>query len=216
MKIYLSPSDQTGNLYAYGGTTEAAQCRRFADAAQRALERCGFEVKNNQTFDMYARVAESNRWNSDLHVCIHTNAFDGTVSGTRMFAFNTTGSGYKAAQAIFRRLAPITPGSSENLTARPGLYEIKVSNAPCVYIEVDFHDNVEAAKWLISHPTEIGEAICQGICDHFGVAYAAPGGAEDAALRWAREKGLLDGLDENGAVTGAQLMRVLYRLHGNA
>ena len=185
-------------------------------AAQRALERCGFEVKNNQTSDMYARVAESNRWNSDLHVCIHTNAFDGTVSGTRMFAFNTTGSGYKAAQAIFRRLAPITPGSSENLTARPGLYEIKVSNAPCVYIEVDFHDNVEAAKWLISHPTEIGEAICQGICDHFGVAYAAPGGAEDAALRWAREKGLLDGLDENGAVTGAQLMRVLYRLHGNA
>lgn len=119
MKIYLSPSDQTGNLYAYGGTNEAAQCRRFADAAQRALERCGFEVKNNQTSDMYARVAESNRWNSDLHVCIHTNAFDGTVSGTRMFAFNTTGSGYKAAQAIFRRLAPITPGSSENLTAQP-------------------------------------------------------------------------------------------------
>ena len=85
-----------------------------------------------------------------------------------------------------------------------------------MYIEVDFHDNVEAAKWLISHPTEIGEAICQGICDHFGVVYAAPGGAEDAALRWAREKGLLDGLDENGAVTGVQLMRVLYRLHGNA
>lgn len=163
MKIYLSPSDQTGNLYAYGGTNEAAQCRRFADAAQRALERCGFEVKNNQTSDMYARVAESNRWNSDLHVCIHTNAFDGTVSGTRMFAFNTTGSGYKAAQAIFRRLAPITPGSSENLTARPGLYEIKVSNAPCVYIEVDFHDNVEAAKWLISHPTEIPWQIASPI-----------------------------------------------------
>ena len=133
-KIYLSPSDQTANAYAYGGTNEAAQCRRFADAAQAALERCGFAVKNNQSGSMYDRAAESNRWEADLHVCIHTNAFDGTVSGTRMFAFNTTGSGYKAAQAIFRVLAPITPGRSENLTARPGLYEIRVTNAPCVYI----------------------------------------------------------------------------------
>lgn len=216
MKIYLSPSDQTGNLYAYGGTNEAAQCRRFADAAQKALERCGFEVRNNQTSDMYARVAESNRWDADLHVCIHTNAFDGTVSGTRMFAFNTTGSGYKAAQAIFRVLAPITPGRSENLTARPGLYEIKYSNAPCVYIEVDFHDNPEAAQWLISHPLEIGEAICRGICEYYGIQYRVPEAAEDAALRWARERGLLENVGQSEPVTVGQLMRILYRLHTGA
>ena len=211
-KIYLSPSDQTGNLYAYGNTNEAAQCRRFADAAQKALERCGFSVKNNQSGSMYERVTESNRWAADLHVCIHTNAFDGTVSGTRMFAFNTTGSGYKAAQAIYRTLAPITPGTSENLTARPGLYEIKYSNAPCVYIEVDFHDNVEAAKWLISHPTEIGEAICEGICDYYEVPYLPP--EADEVLVWAKEQGIFDLADEAAPVTGAQLARVLYRLKG--
>lgn len=192
-KIYLSPSDQTANAYAYGGTNEAAQCRRFADAAQAALERCGFSVKNNQTGSMYDRAAESNRWEADLHVCIHTNAFDGTVSGTRMFAFNTT-------------------GRSENLTARPGLYEIRVTNAPCVYIEVDFHDNVEAAKWLISHPTEIGEAICEGICDYYEVPYLPP--EADEALVWAKEQGIFDLADEAAPVTGAQLARVLYRLKG--
>lgn len=208
--IYLSPSDQTGNRYAYGDTNEAVQCRRFADAAQTALERCGFSVINNQTGSMYERAAESNRRRADLHVCIHTNAFDGTVSGTRMFAYNTGGSGYLAAQAIFRVLAPITPGKSENLTARPTLYEIRATNAPCVYIEVDFHDNVEAAKWLISHPTQIGEAICEGICDFYGVRYLPP--ESDAALAWAREQGMFDFADEASPVTGAQLARVLYRL----
>ena len=44
-KIYLSPSNQDGNMYAYGNTNEMEQCNRIADAAKVALERCGFEVK---------------------------------------------------------------------------------------------------------------------------------------------------------------------------
>ena len=32
-KIYLSPSNQNGNLYAYGNTNEMEQCNRIADAA---------------------------------------------------------------------------------------------------------------------------------------------------------------------------------------
>ena len=30
--IYLSPSDQTANKYAYGNTNEAVQCRKISDA----------------------------------------------------------------------------------------------------------------------------------------------------------------------------------------
>ena len=33
-KIYLSPSNQDGNLYAYGNTNECDQCNRIADAAK--------------------------------------------------------------------------------------------------------------------------------------------------------------------------------------
>lgn len=38
-KIYLSPSNQNGNMYAYGNTNEMEQCNRIADAAKTALER---------------------------------------------------------------------------------------------------------------------------------------------------------------------------------
>lgn len=180
-KIYLSPSDQVANAYAYGDTTEAVQCRKIAAACKAALERCGFAVKTNfadGSNAMYNRVKESNSWGADLHVCIHTNAFNGKVSGTRLFAYDTSGNGYKVCKAIYNVLAPITPGASESITARPGLYEIKNTNAPCAYVECEFHDNAEIAKWIIENVVTIGEAIAKGICNYFGVAYKA---AEETA-----------------------------------
>lgn len=173
-KIYLSPSDQTRNTYGYGNTTEAIQCRRIADALETALKRCGFAVKNNKTDSMQARVAESNAWNSDLHLPLHTNAYNKKVAGTRMFTYNLSGDGYKAALKIFDVLAPLTPGTSESIKADPELYEVHATIAPCVYIETDFHDVPSVAKWIIEHVTDIGEAICRGICAYFGRKYVAP------------------------------------------
>ena len=173
-KIYLSPSDQVKNAYADGATTEAIQCRRIADALEVALQRCGFLVINNKTAAMVDRVAESNAWGADLHTPIHTNAFNGQVMGTRIFSYDLVGEGYKAAVAIFDQLAPITPGTSENIKAYPALYEVRASSAPCVYIEVDFHDTVEGAKWIIENVEAIAEAICRGICDYFWEEYIPP------------------------------------------
>ena len=172
-KIYLSPSDQTANKYAYGSTNEAVQCRRIADALEKALKRCGFSVKNNKTDSMQARVKESNDWGADLHVPLHTNAYNGKVSGTRIFTYDKSGKGYKCAKKVFRFLAPVTPGASENISVYDELYEVKYTAAPCVYIESEFHDVAIVAKWIIEHVEDIAEAICKGICAYFDVKYVA-------------------------------------------
>lgn len=150
-KVYLSPSSQVSNPYAWGSTNEAAQCRRIADAAAAALTRSGLSVKNNQTASMEGRVAESNAWGADLHVCIHTNAFNGRVTGTRVFSWNDAGRGRAAAQAVFDELAPLTPGTSDSLSTNQTWYELRRTAAPCVYVEAEFHDNAEAARWIIEH-----------------------------------------------------------------
>lgn len=170
-KIFLSPSNQTENTYAYGRTNEAVQCKRIADATKVALERCGFDVKINHLGSLYEKVAQSNAWPADLHIPIHTNAFNGSVSGTRMFYYSPGGNSYKACKAIYDVLAPLTPGKSENITAYPSLYEMRNTNASSVYIEVDFHDVPSVAKWIIEHTTEIGEAIAKGVCNYYGVTY---------------------------------------------
>ena len=120
---------------------------------------------------MQDKCKESNAIGADLHVPIHTNAFNGKVSGTRMFCFNSIGEGFKACQAIFARLAPITPGTSDNIRVDASLYEVRVPSAPTAYVECEFHDNAPAAKWIVEHTVDIGEAIAHGICDYFGVTY---------------------------------------------
>lgn len=173
-KVYLSPSDQDENRYAYGGTNENDQCEKIADACEKALLRCGFEVKNNKDSRMADRVKESNKWGANLHLPIHTNAYNKKVSGTRLFCYSKTGPGYKAAQSIYKYLAPLTPGTSENISVNKSLYENRETDMATCYIEVDFHDVKETAKWIIEHVEEIGEAIAQGVCDYFKVDYVEP------------------------------------------
>jgi len=176
-KIYVSPSDQVRNLYAYGDTNEAVVCREIAGKLCVALERCGFETKTDYSDGsdaMYARCRQSDDWGADLHICIHTNAFNGQVTGTRIFSYNYTGESYKACKCVFDALAPVTPGTSENITANSSLYEIRVPNAVSVYVEVDFHDVPKMAKWLIENTDAVAEAICKGVCDYYGASYKEP------------------------------------------
>ena len=168
MKIFLSPSNQDENRYAWGGTNEAAVCRKIADSCKAYLEKKGFSVKLMQEESMETRVAAANIWGADFYIPIHTNAFNGTVSGTRMFYYTEGGKGHDLCKAIFNRLAPLTPGASENIK-RGTFYELKYPSAYACYIEVDFHDVPETAKWLVEHTEEIGRTIAMGICDYAGV-----------------------------------------------
>ena len=176
-KVFLSPSNQYDNVYAYGNTTEGVQCGKIAEACKTALIRNGIDVMLMHDESMQEKCQKSNEFGADLHVPIHTNACNGKVSGTRMFCYNSTGNGMKACKAIFDVLAPITPGTSENIKVDTSLYEIRVPSAPTAYIEVDFHDNPTAAKWIVENTTLIGETIAKGICNYFGITYKAGGSA---------------------------------------
>lgn len=178
-KIYLSPSNQYGNTYAVGGTNEMVQCNKIADAAKTALARCGFTVKKApQGQSMYVTVAESNAWSPDLHLCIHTNAFNGTVTGGTMVMVHDMGtSNKKAGTAVLNALAPITPGSDYTLKTSPGLYELNATKGTAVYCEVEFHDTKEGATFIINNIAKIGEAIAKGICSYFGVTYKTASGS---------------------------------------
>ena len=172
-RVYLSPSDQRRNTYAAGDTTESIQCGRIAEACKAALERSGVEVMVGQYDTMANRVAASNRFKADLHVPIHTNACNGKASGTHLFCFSAdkSSSGYRACRAVLDALGPVTPGAPDVIRAYPSLYEVKHPAAPTVYIEVDFHDVVHIAEWIINHTTLIGETIAQGLCAALDVPF---------------------------------------------
>lgn len=170
-KIYLSPSSQVENRYATGNTNEMEQCRKISKACADYLVKMGFSVKNGNYGSMYDRVQESNSWGADLHIPIHTNAFNGTITGgTQIYMAKLTGEHKRVGQAIYDRVAPLTVGTShEKLVQNTSFYEINSSKAMCVYMECEFHDTKAGADCIRNNTTAIGEAIAKGICDYYGV-----------------------------------------------
>lgn len=180
-KIYLSPSDQNANTYVTGNTNEMEQCYKIACYTKEALERNGFSVKmpSKKGQLMKDNVKESNTWGADLHIPIHTNGAYGKTLGTMVMVYQKKGESYKAAKSILDSLGPITPGTDFAIVERPGLYELNSTEKSAVYIEVEFHDNVTGAKWIINNSKEAGEAIAKGVCDYYKVDFVAP--CEDIA-----------------------------------
>ena len=175
-KIYLSPSNQDKNIYKYGNTNECVQCNRIADYAKKALERCGFSVKKApQGQMMTTSIYESNKWGADLHIPIHTNAYNGNLTGgTLVMLYSNTTANNKAGKAILDAVAPISPGKDYSLRYNTGLAELNSTTAIAVYLEVEFHDTKDGAKWIIDNVEKIGEAIAKGVCNYYGVKYVAP------------------------------------------
>lgn len=170
-KIFLSPSNQFENQYAGMNTSEGEQMGRVAQALQKALVRCGFGVLTIHDATMAAKVQAADKYGADLYIPIHSNACNGNVTGTRLFCWSKKETGYYACCDIANHLFPLTPGTSESITEATDLYEVRMPKAPTAYIEVDFHDVEEVARWIVDHIEEIAEAICMGVCDYFALPY---------------------------------------------
>lgn len=175
-KIFISPSNQNANIYAYGNTNEAEQCGKIGKALQSALERCGFATKLMQWETMQKRVAESDAWGADMHIAIHTNAsVNHTAGGSQVFFYAYNGYGDVASKAVFNELKGFTPGSNAEVCKRySALYEVNKPLATSVYIEVEFHDVADYAKWIIENTELIAECICKGVCKFYKYDYVAP------------------------------------------
>lgn len=137
-KIYISPSNQSGNLYATGNTNEKVQCHKIAKACMNYLKKAGFNVKCTYNDDMYVRVKESNAFGADMHIAIHTNATSkhNVTGGAQILLYSVSDERKKAGQAVLDYLAPLTPGkSAERLVAKPDFYECNSTKGLCVYCE---------------------------------------------------------------------------------
>lgn len=167
MKVYLSPSGQIHNEYAYGKNTEADICRKIATKCSEYLTRAGIENKvakpYNNDDEWKARCDESDAFGADYHVPIHTNAGGG--HGVRIFVSCTANTKNAKVTAIFENIKKILPEKfrTGSISVVTNLYEINKPKAKSIYIECAFHDNEEEAKWIVNNIDELAMAIATGL-----------------------------------------------------
>lgn len=209
---------QKYNAYAAGNTTEAEQCHRIGEYAEAALKRNGFDVKlADASQSAEQNVAESNKWGADYHICIHTNAANGKARDVVVFTANGN-TDDKCAVGVYNAIDALDGHKSVYGIRSANYYEIKYANAKCVYIEAEFHDNAELAKWIIANAERIGEAIAKGFCAGVGKTYIAKSNEKEEKpmtfneeFERAKELGITDGSNPDQPATRKQTAVMIYR-----
>lgn len=175
--IYLSPSNQEDNAYAAGNTTEAEMMRKVSETVKKQLEQNGITVYIAESdFSLQEKIDYANENNVTAHIAIHSNAGgdSGSGEGTECF-YNPKVPGSKVlAEYIYSRVSRLTPtddrGMFDGTEGSAYLYEVATSEVPNCLIEVEFHDSIDRAQWIIDHTDEIGKSIADGIMQYIDYA----------------------------------------------
>lgn len=171
MKIFFSPSDQYGNVYAACNTNEGIEANVICQNMRDFALGYGWEVGYNQL--MKPAVKESNKMRPDLHLAFHTNASPKhNVRGLRFFYYSGSAVGRPLAEYLEKQWNDgqvwLTAPCIEAI-AKPynTLYEIKYTVAPCLYVEWDFHDTVDGANGIHRHRKDIAYWLIFNIKEFF-------------------------------------------------
>jgi len=172
VKVYLSPAHHGGTNIGCAGFDEDVGARAVAGHAAAALKAKGFVVRVGEG-DFKNNYADSNAWNADLHIPIHSNA--GTWGceksspanrGGTWTMYRTVGShGQQLASQMLAALKGESPGTNDQMVQRTDLLELKAS-ARTAYAEMGFHTYYWDTVWLAFGAKDAGEALAKGILDH--------------------------------------------------
>jgi len=177
-KVYLSPSNQDGNLgvKSVGYTNEEKEMNDLSNYIEKRLKDYNIKVyRNNPNGNINLWVADSRYYGADLHIAIHSNASTNhTSKGVETWINDQTSDTYSLANMIQSDLMNIYY-DKEN-----GNRGVKYSNGALgetrmpkfgILVEVAHHDYLEDAKWIMDNKELIGNTIADSILKYFGIIW---------------------------------------------
>lgn len=175
-KVFLSPSDHGvgQNKCLHTDCYEDKHTRPIAEVCAKYLKSSGIEVMiGTANQSLTKRCQDSNNFGADLHVPIHTNAWE---PDTRylMFMFYADNAKYRSVfNAVAPELEAVYPGNVESVFAvRTDLAEITRPRAVSLYCELGFHTNKRDCDEFIHNSEVVGKALAKGICKYLGEAFS--------------------------------------------
>ena len=100
------------------------------------------------------------------------------------------------------------------------LYEVNKTRAPAVILEIDFHDNAQAAEWIVNNKNAVADACVQAIMEFFGdTAASVPEQPEEKPMeKWYEKElkeavamGITDGTRPEDTATRAEAAIMVLR-----
>ncbi len=177
--VYLSPSLQEFNSYI-GGGNEEYYMNLIADEMVPYLVASGITFARNRPDQTLSQVInESNSYNYDFHLAIHSNAsppdLSGAIRGTDIYYSKTNESSKRAADIIENNFKAIYPEPSLVKTVETNtLAEVRNVKSANVLIEIAYHDNIEDATWIRNNIEEIAKNLALSLTEYFDIPLINP------------------------------------------
>ncbi len=179
--VYLSPSTQEHNkgIRGSGYTNEEEVMNKITDVVEKQLKKNHVTVyRNKPTMTSKGSIYDSNKYDVDLHLAIHSNASPnsnkGRHSGVETWIYDET---CIEAEKIAQKLQEAIMNIYYNRYGDRGvLYSVdigglgetdpnKVTNG--ILMELAFHDNWNDAIWMVQNIEKIGLTIADTIIDYY-------------------------------------------------
>jgi MYXO-CTERM domain-containing protein len=171
-KVYLNPSDQTGNAVS-GGGNEAQYQLICANQAKALLVAAGFSVVVDQDFTN--APSNANSWGADIFVSMHTNAGGGHGTET----LYVSDGGKKLATQVQNALVASLKLTDRGLKLRTDLHVLNATDMYACLDEALFHDCATTSGWAGHPPPEsdqlrsaagqtlIAQGVANGVCAYY-------------------------------------------------
>lgn len=173
----------TSGVYKGKQIREAQQNYPVMEKLGEYLKYNGFEVVYTNTdintdMSLSNRTTKANKFNADLFISIHKNAFTGkwqtSAKGIETLYYSTSTKGKKLANNV-----------QNSLIKETGMYNRKIKNTfdylavlkntkmPAILVELGFMDFLEDANQMLDTTChkKFAKAICKGVCEYAGVTY---------------------------------------------
>ena len=171
-KIYLSPSNQTGNKFVTGNTSEGTVWLDIAKRLAKLLEAYDCEVKVSLASEtLAARAASAKAWGADVYIAMHSNAAGTANRGARgVEVYYDPSKGTKTkelAQTVLDQLKTLF--TSRGLKQSSKLIDCYKPAMPSIIGECGFHDNEADAKLILNNKDKIAQLYCNALVKYLSL-----------------------------------------------
>jgi len=170
---YLSPSNQGANLGVGSYGSEKEQMNLLTDEIIPHLDRAGVSFhRGDPEITIEDRARESNEMDAAFHLALHSNA-GGKGKARGPVAYYYSEKGREFGEKIVASLLSLGQENNrwKNVKEEKSFYELRKTRAPACLLEVDFHDSVGGAEFIMNRRSEIAEAIAKVIIEAEGKTF---------------------------------------------
>ena len=165
-KIYLSPSNQSANVFVVGGTNEGAVWNDIAGRLQTLLKEYDCEVQMAKVSqNLTTRAENAKAWGADVYIAMHSNAAGSAnkgAHGVEVYYDPKKGATTKSlASTLLTQLS--TMFTSRGLRTSSTLIDCYKPAMPSVIGECGFHDNKADAEMILNNKDKIAQLYCNAL-----------------------------------------------------